>query len=240
MWMRGVWPLTCPFPLCKPGGPLLCFLPLAFTTSWAFLAHSCSLPLSPPLPSVPPPLASLRAVTFPNCSVGRPVPSTQAWGRGGVPQLFCSGPVPPTQTPTVVASAGENRLGAPAYPLPYFPPTSQVEWGSGSRPREGGAARRNSPPDAVNKGTENPNGRLRHPPRDSPQPRSCSPGSKTSASPGSRGPRAPCQRQTEPAERPSPDTVTSYSSRASPGAWGPPHSLQGVHMPGHAHRVNGG
>lgn len=118
---------------------------------------------SPLLSATPPPSSPHAAVTFPNCSVGRPVPSTQAGGRGGVPQLFFSGPVPPPHTPTVVASAGENRRGAPAYPLPYFPPTSQVEWGSGSSPREGGAARRNSPPHTVNKDTENPKGRLRYP-----------------------------------------------------------------------------
>lgn len=46
-----------------------------------------------------------------------------------MPQLFCSGSVLPTHTPTVVASAGENRLEAPAYPLISHP---HLKWSGGA------------------------------------------------------------------------------------------------------------
>lgn len=51
-----------------------------------------------------------------------------------MPQLFCSGPVPPTQHSSSGSVCRRKPPGAPAYSLPYFPPTSPVEWGIGSRP----------------------------------------------------------------------------------------------------------
>lgn len=46
-------------------------------------------------------------------------------------------------------------------------------------------------------------------------------GSEAPASPRPWGSRTPYQRKTEPAQQPSPSPVTSQSSRASPGVWGP-------------------
>lgn len=158
MWLRQrVW-LPCPFQLKEPSRPLLCYLfPPLLSLPQGLGIFLLSLPRTSPLfqtaqwPSVGPSPSS----DLPTCSRGRPIPSAQAQGRGEVPQLFCFAARSAHTHSHGGSVRGRKPPGGSRLPLsPFFHPHLQVEWGSDSRPLEGGAAHRNSPPHSVNKGTE--------------------------------------------------------------------------------------
>lgn len=125
MWLsrRGVAPSPA-LSHCEPGRPsILCSLfpsLLSFSHGLGILCtFLLSLPRTSPTfqtaqgPSVGPSPSS----DLPTCSIGRAIPSAQARGRGGVPQLFCSGArSAPTHSHSGSVCGRKPPGGPPAYP----------------------------------------------------------------------------------------------------------------------------